>query len=156
MYLYYKGSTKCKYILCVEERNTVKCLPVKSVLFPVNPCCSANQHTSQSAVLSLYTIQHTNIMTICNARTSLAVNNHRLGDRLFSETVVLTVEWCHLLFAVCVQSLNPQLAVTETYTGNIMWQEDYWHSPRYRLADIIWQLRVQHCLPLSSQDIPQQ
>ena len=64
-------------------------------------------------------------MTICDAWTSLAVEYHTLTDRLFPETVVFTVEWCHLLFAVCVQSLNLQLVVTETYTGNILWQEDY-------------------------------
>jgi len=79
------------------------------------------------------------------------VQNHRL----FPETVVFIVELCHLLFAVCVQSLHLQLVVTETYTGNIMWQEDYWQSPRYRHADIIWQLRLQQCLPLPSRDIPQ-
>ena len=64
----------------------------------------------------------------------LAVENQRLGDRLFAETVVFTVEWHHLVFAVCVQKLHLQLVVTETYTGNIVWQEDYWHSTRYRLA----------------------
>ena len=57
-------------------------------------------------------------MTICNERNSLAVENHRLADRLCVETVVLTVEWCHFLFAVCVQSLHLQLVVTQTYTGN--------------------------------------
>jgi hypothetical protein len=31
-----------------------------------------------------------------------------LGERLFPETVVLTVEWCHLLFAVC--SVTPSTA----------------------------------------------
>ena len=50
----------------------------------------------------------------------LAVEIPRLGNRLFAETVVLTVEWCHLLFAVCVQSLRLQLVVTETYTGYIV------------------------------------
>jgi len=24
--------------------------------------------------------------------------------------------------------------VTQTYTGNIVWQEDYWQRPQYRLA----------------------
>jgi len=48
------------------------------------------------------------------------VENHKLGDKLFAETAVLTVEWCHLLFAVCVQSLYLQLVVTQTYTGNIV------------------------------------
>ena len=43
------------------------------------------------------------------------------------------MEWYHLFFAVCVQSLHLQ-PVTATYTGNIMWQEDYWHSPQYTLA----------------------
>jgi len=48
-----------------------------------------------------------------------------LADRLFPETVLLTLEWCRLLFAVCVQSLNLQLVVTETYNCNTVWQEDY-------------------------------
>jgi len=39
-----------------------------------------------------YKTQHPNITTICNARTSYGVENHRLGGRLFTETVVLTVE----------------------------------------------------------------
>jgi len=27
---------------------------------------------------------------------------------------------------LCVQSLHLQPVITETYTGNIRWQEDYW------------------------------
>jgi len=94
-------------------------------------------------------------MTICNAWTSLAVENHTLGDRWFAETVAFIVEWYHLLFAVCVQSLHLQL-VTATYTGNILWQEDYWQPTVHTCTDTIWQLILQHCLPLSSQNIPQQ
>ena len=52
-------------------------------------------------------------MTISNAWTSLVMENHRLENRLFPETVVFTVEWCHWLFAVRVQSLHLQLVVTE-------------------------------------------
>ena len=46
-------------------------------------------------------------MTICNALNPPPCSG--LADRLFVETVVFTVEWCHLLFAVCVQSLHLQL-----------------------------------------------
>jgi hypothetical protein len=101
-------------------------------------------------------ISYTNITTICNVWTSLAVEDHRLGDRLFAETVVFTVEWWHLIFAVCVQSLHLQLVVTETYTGNIMWQEDYWQSPRYRLAQTQYDNADCSTAYLSPQDIPQQ
>ena len=119
----------------------------KSTLFCKPP------HTSWSELCSHYTQKNT--LTICNAWTPTVVGNHRLGERLFPETVVFTVEWCHLLFAVCVQLLHLQLVVTETHTCSIMWQEVYSHSPWYRLADIVWQCRLQQCLPLSSWEIPQ-
>jgi hypothetical protein len=93
-------------------------------------------------------------MTICDAWTSLAVKYHTLTDRLFPETVVLTVEWCHLLFAVCVQSLNLQLVVTETYTGNILWQEDYCkdlgrHNVSTRTAALPTSLITRHSTVIS-------
>jgi len=62
------------------------------------------------------------------------VENHTLADRLFVESAVLTVERCHLVFVVCVQSLHLQLVVTEIYIGNIVWHEAYWQSPWYRPA----------------------
>jgi hypothetical protein len=49
-------------------------------------------HFSVTAALSLYTKKSRNIITICNACMSLAVKNHRLGDRLYTETAVFTVE----------------------------------------------------------------
>jgi len=83
------------------------------VLFPLNPCCSVNHRTlrSESCALFIHN-KHTKITTFCKSRTSLVLENHTLGDRLFAELQLS--KWndiiCFLLFVFShsIYSLSQQ------------------------------------------------
>ena len=75
--------------------------------------------------------QHTTCVFTVNSR--LTPHHTHIDCQVVSWNCSIQSEMMSFVVC-CVQSLHLQLVVTETYTGNILWQEDYWQSPQYRLA----------------------